>query len=130
MGIKQRGGRLHTEVIPDLKTKTIRPIVERQVQEGATISTDEMRSYNLLEVSAYNWGSVNHEQKEWARGTTRIRLSHSGICSKRRLLQRTFIFRGSISTSTCGNLLSARTTATGGTRCLIFWWRVFDEAFG
>lgn len=68
MGIQKRGGRLHTEVIPDLKTKTIRPIVERQIQEGATISTDEMRSYNLLEVSNYNWGAVNHEKKEWTRG--------------------------------------------------------------
>lgn len=68
MGIKKRGGRLHTEVIPDLKTRTIKPIVERQIQEGATISTDEMTSYGLLEVSNYNWGAVNHEKKEYARG--------------------------------------------------------------
>jgi transposase-like protein len=67
MGIKKRGGRLHTEVIPNLKTKTIRPIVERQIQEGATISTDEMTSYNLLEASNYNWGAVNHAKKEYER---------------------------------------------------------------
>jgi transposase len=67
MGIQRRGGWLHTEVIPDLKTKTIKPIVERQIQEGATISTDEMNSYNLLEVSNYNWSAVNHEKGMGAR---------------------------------------------------------------
>lgn len=67
MGLKKRGGRLHTEVVPDVKKKTLEAIVTRQVQEGATISTDELRSYSLLEVSNYTWGSVNHSKKEYVR---------------------------------------------------------------
>jgi len=68
MGLKQRGGRLHTQVIPDTKTVTFEAVVARQVQDGATISTDEHKSYGLLEVSPYNHGTVNHSAGEYARG--------------------------------------------------------------
>lgn len=67
MGLRKRGGRLHTEVVPDVKKKALEAVVTRQVQEGATISTDELRSYNLLEVSDYTWGTVNHSKKEFVR---------------------------------------------------------------
>jgi transposase-like protein len=68
MGLKQRGGRLHTQVIPDTKTVTFEAVVTRQVQDGATISTDEHKSYGLQEVSSYNLGNVNHSAGEYARG--------------------------------------------------------------
>ncbi len=67
MGLKKRGGRLHTEVIPNLTTQVLREVVVRQVQEGATISTDEWPGYALLEISPYNHGSVNHDRKEYVR---------------------------------------------------------------
>jgi transposase len=68
MGLKKRGGRLHTEIIPNTKKVTLEAVVTRQVQDGATISTDEATGYNLLEVSPYTHGSVNHGRKEYVRG--------------------------------------------------------------
>jgi hypothetical protein len=110
MGLKKRGGLLHTEVIPNLTIKVLREVVVRQVQEGTTISTDE-------------WpGRVA--------STTQTTSNRSGIFSKCRLLQRTFAFRGSISTSTCGSLVSLEPPRPGGTRCSICLWRVFNETFG
>ncbi len=68
LGLKKRGGRLHTEIIRDVKTNTIRKIVERTVAEGSTISTDEFASYGLLEVSAYEHGTVRHSLNEYVVG--------------------------------------------------------------
>jgi transposase len=101
MGLKKRGGRLHTEVIPNLTTKVLRDVVTRQVHEGSTISTDEWAGYNLLAVSPYTHESVNHDRKEWARGEVHTNNLESFW----------HLF-----------------TAPVRTRCLIFLWRVFDEA--
>lgn len=68
LGMKQRGGRLVTEVIADVKTSTIKPVVLGTVEPGTTISTDELRSYHLLAKYGYQHSRVNHERNEWVRG--------------------------------------------------------------
>ena len=72
LGMLQRGGRVVTEVIPDVKTKTIKPIVLDTIEPGATISTDELSSYNLLKNFDYEHGSVNHGKEEYVRGKHHI----------------------------------------------------------
>ncbi|CAN5246009.1 IS1595 family transposase [soil metagenome] len=67
-GLRQRGGRLVTEVVSDTKMSTIKPIVLGNVESGATVSTDQFRSYGLLGNYGYTHGTVNHHEKEWARG--------------------------------------------------------------
>src|SRR5438034_1356271 len=66
LGMKQRGGRIVTEVIPDVKMSTIKPMVLETIEEGAKISTDELLSYGLLTKHGYDHGSVKHKAKEWA----------------------------------------------------------------
>jgi transposase-like protein len=44
LGVKERGGRMHTEVIPDTKKVTLRAIVNETVQKGSIVSTDELAS--------------------------------------------------------------------------------------
>jgi transposase len=66
LGIKERGGRMHTEVIPDVKKVTLRGIVNQTVEKGSTVSTDELNSYNLLKGDGYTHGAVDHSRKEWA----------------------------------------------------------------
>lgn len=66
MGMKERGGRLVTEVIPDVKKATLRDVVNRNVETGSTVSTDELFSYGLLEGDGYTHGTVKHGAKEWA----------------------------------------------------------------
>jgi hypothetical protein len=58
MGMKERGGRLTTEVIPDVKKATLRDVVNRNVEPGSVVSTNELMSYGLLEGDGYVHGQV------------------------------------------------------------------------
>lgn len=60
MGLKERDGRLSTEVIPNVKKDTLRGVVLNNVEKGATVSTDELMSYGLLEGDGYKHGAVKH----------------------------------------------------------------------
>jgi transposase len=68
MGMKQRGGRIVTEIIPNVRTVTIKPVVLETVEPGTTISTDELPSYNLLKSHDYTHGVVNHSKEEYVKG--------------------------------------------------------------
>lgn len=66
MGLKQRGGRMVTEVIPNVKKDTLREVTRRNVEYGSTVSTDELTSYGLLNDDGYKHGTVKHGEKEYA----------------------------------------------------------------
>ena len=68
MGLVQRDGRVIAGPIPNVTQKTLRPIIERTVAPGSTISTDEFSGYNILQVSPYKHGTVNHSAEEWVNG--------------------------------------------------------------
>ena len=40
--------RYHYDEGPNVKTKTLKPIIKDEVQPGSTVHTDELRSYNGL----------------------------------------------------------------------------------
>ncbi|MBA3526792.1 MAG: IS1595 family transposase [Sphingomonas sp.] len=67
MAIMERKGRMVARVVPDAKTVNLRPIVLETVETGATVSTDELRSYGLLTSDGYRHGRVNHKAGEYAR---------------------------------------------------------------
>lgn len=66
MGLKERGGKLETAVIPDVKKDTLRNVVLENVEKGTVVSTDELVSYGLLTGDGYAHGQVKHGAKEWA----------------------------------------------------------------
>ncbi|MFN3627962.1 MAG: IS1595 family transposase [Parvibaculum sp.] len=66
MGLKERDGRMTTEVIPNVKKDTLRGVVLQNVEPGSVVSTDELMSYGLLEGDGYQHGTVKHGAKEWA----------------------------------------------------------------
>jgi transposase-like protein len=66
MGMKERGGRIETRIVPDVRTASLRPVVLETVQKGATVSTDELAAYSLLKGDGYFHGAVDHSRKEWA----------------------------------------------------------------
>ena len=66
MGLKERDGRLQTEVIPNVKKDTLREVVLENVEKGSVVSTDELISYGLLEGDGYKHGAVKHGAKECA----------------------------------------------------------------
>lgn len=44
MGLKERGGKLTTEIIPDVPKVTLREVVTRNAEPGLVASTDELNS--------------------------------------------------------------------------------------
>jgi transposase-like protein len=67
MGLKERGGRMVTEIIPDVTKPTLRKVVLMNVQPRTIVSTDEARGYGLLTGDDYQHATVNHSRDEWAR---------------------------------------------------------------
>ena len=66
MGFKERGGRLVTEIIPNVKMQTLREETLANVEPGSVVSTDELLSYGLLERDGFTHVAVKHSKKEWA----------------------------------------------------------------
>jgi transposase len=67
-GLKQRGGRVHAETIPNAKTDSLRGVVLRNVERGSRVSTDEHKGYTLLKRDGYDHDFVNHSRHEYVRG--------------------------------------------------------------
>lgn len=65
-GMKERDGRMATEVIPNVKKVTLRDATLRNVEVGSIVSTDELMSYGLLNGDGYKHGAVKHGAKEFA----------------------------------------------------------------
>ena len=65
MGLKERGGRLITEVITDIKKATFRGVVLENVEKGAIVSNDELMSYGLLNGDVYKHSTVDQDAKMW-----------------------------------------------------------------
>jgi transposase-like protein len=68
MGIKERGGRMATEILRDAKTASLREAMFKNVERGAVVSTDEFYSYGLLKGEGYEHGLVKHSAKQWKDG--------------------------------------------------------------
>jgi transposase len=68
LGMKERGGRINTEVLPNIKMGTIRKAFLKNVERGSTVSTDELRSYNLLKFDGFTHGNVQHSARQYRDG--------------------------------------------------------------
>lgn len=66
MGMKERGGRVAAQVIPDVRKDTLRDVVLQNVEPGSVVSTDELVSYGLLAGDGFTHGAVKHGAKEWS----------------------------------------------------------------
>jgi hypothetical protein len=63
----QRSGQVLLQMLPDVRQKTIKPIIEAGVAEGTLIYTDEYDIYARLEEWGYEHKSVHHGAGEYAR---------------------------------------------------------------
>lgn len=77
MGMKERGGRMRAEIIPNVKKDTLRNVVLANVEKGSAVSTDELMSYGLLTGDGYMHGRVKHSEKEWSNYDYRTRETFS-----------------------------------------------------
>jgi transposase-like protein len=79
MGLKERGGKMIAEVVPNTQMTTLRNVVLRNVEAGSTVSTDELYSYNLLKKDGYNHGFVKHSKKQWAAEKDGVKFSTNSV---------------------------------------------------
>lgn len=66
MGMVQRGGEAMTEIVPDVRTETLEPIVHRNVAAGSVVNTDGLRAYSGLKY-LYHHVALDHGAKEYVR---------------------------------------------------------------
>ena len=67
-GIVERGGQAVVKVVPDVKAKTLLPMILEHVPAGQTVYTDEMFSYNRLASLGYMHDTVRHSAKQYVAG--------------------------------------------------------------
>jgi len=66
LGFRERGGKVRTEVVPNRKKKTLHAMVKANVEAGSNLYTDELASYDGLDLS-FRHQVVNHAV-EYVRG--------------------------------------------------------------
>ena len=61
-GLLKRGGRVFADIIPNVKSKTLIPIIQERVIPDSIVYTDTFRSYNALDVSEFKHVRINHSK--------------------------------------------------------------------
>ena len=59
-GLLQRHGKVYTVIVPNAKIVTLLPIIREKVQPDSIVYTDQLRSYNALDVSEFRHVRINH----------------------------------------------------------------------
>ena len=67
-GAVERGGRLKTKVVLNVRKITLNPIIEQMVTKDAVIVTDESNSYNDVKKSGHLHESINHSKGQYVDG--------------------------------------------------------------
>jgi len=62
-GCLERKGKVYTQMISDVKEKTLMPIILRNIKPDSIIYTDNFKSYNALDVSEFKHFRINHSRK-------------------------------------------------------------------
>ena len=66
-GMLERGGDVMTKIVPNVRKKTLQPIIKANVESGSTVHTDELKSYGGLDKAGYEHETVNHGAGEYAK---------------------------------------------------------------
>jgi transposase-like protein len=62
LGMMERGGDVRTEVIPNVKGRTLKPRVRESVEPGSAVYTDALKSYSGL-YPEYEHATVDHAER-------------------------------------------------------------------
>ncbi len=66
LGMKERGGRIVTKVIPNVTTETLKAEFAKHVAPGSVVSTDEAKGYGLVTGEGHTHLRVNHSEEDYA----------------------------------------------------------------
>ena len=67
-GMLERNGPVRAGPVPNVRRKTLQPLIYKNVIRGSTVSTDELKTYSNLREAPYKHGHVNHSADEWVKG--------------------------------------------------------------
>jgi len=62
-GCLERKGKVYTQMISDVREKTLMPIIRCKIRPDSIIYTDSFKSYNALDVSEFKHWRINHSTK-------------------------------------------------------------------
>ena len=71
-GMLERGGDVMTKVVPNVRKKTLQPIIKENVEKGSAVHTDELKSYTGLSKAGYDHETVNHGAGEYVDGDCHV----------------------------------------------------------
>jgi len=77
MGMVERNGNALTKVIPDVKARTLLPMIWKNVTNDSTIFTDELHSYDLIAKLGYAHEIVQHAAKQYVSGNAHVNTAES-----------------------------------------------------
>jgi transposase-like protein len=67
-GIRERGGEVRTQVVPNCTAQTLLPLIKETVQPGAMVCTDEFNGYVGLRKAGFQHGRCSHATKKFVIG--------------------------------------------------------------
>ena len=71
-GMLERGGDVMTKVVPNVRKKTLQPIIKGNVEQGSTVNSDELKSYSGLSKAGSEHETVNHSAGEYVDGDCHV----------------------------------------------------------
>ncbi len=72
MGMAEREGGAIAKVVPNVKTRTLLPMIWKNVSSNSTIFTDELPSYNYVAKLGYAHEVVQHAAKQYVAGNAHV----------------------------------------------------------
>ena len=74
LGMVERNGKSIINIVPDVKAKTLLPMIEANVtrENKTVVFTDELPSYNNVEKLGYSHKIVQHAAKQYVNGTAHV----------------------------------------------------------
>ena len=63
-GMLERDGDVMLKVVPNVRKKTLQPIIKANIEKGSTIHTDELKSYSGLKKVGFEHETVDHSAGE------------------------------------------------------------------
>ena len=66
------GGDVMTKVVPNVRKKTLQPIIKGNVEQGSTVNSDELKSYSGLSKAGFEHETVNHSAGEYVDGDCHV----------------------------------------------------------
>ena len=71
-GMLERDGDVMAKVVPNVRKKTLQPIIKENVEKGSTIHTDELKPYSGLSKAGFEHETVNHGAGEYVDGDCHV----------------------------------------------------------